>query len=97
MYADAYNSGELTLFTNVLEHVCDQLGALDDGYRASIGRRIIFKAETGERRFEALAHFASQGALFAPSKPAHRNRDEIILPYRFSMIDPASDRGRFEA
>lgn len=94
MRTQTYNSEELTLLTAVLNHVCIQLGVLDNGYRTSLAKKIMFKADTGERRFEALADFASQGVLFAPLKVAQRKRDEIIVPFPFSMIDPASDRDR---
>lgn len=96
MNGNAYNSAELTLFTEVLDCVCLRLGVVDTEYRANIGKRIMFKAESGERRFVALADFAAQGTLFPPSRPGIRKREEIRIPYPFSMIDPAADRGRLK-
>ena len=91
MYCSTFNSQELGLFTAVLDQVCIDLRVIDDAYRDSIGKRIMFKAQMGERRFQVLAKYAHQGGLPELFRSAGNNSNDILVPYRyqFSMIDPA--------
>lgn len=92
MHTPAYSSEELGLFTKVLDHVCRKLQVIDDEYRTSLGKSIMFKAQTGERCFQVLADYACQGRSFDQSKLRATKGDDIVLKHRFSMIDPAADR-----
>ena len=84
-----FNSEEITLLTAVLDRVCAEALVVDETERTSIGRRIILKAQTGERRFQALADYAARGGLI----PQLQNRSPAspYSRYRFSMVDPAAD------
>ena len=84
LYAD-----DLTLLTAVLDHVCIAQHIQDDLHKMTIGRRIILKAQMGERRFQVLADHAVKCELFYQSRTQNKATD--ILAYRFSMIDPTAD------
>jgi hypothetical protein len=74
-----FTSEDLSLFTAVVDRVCDDLRIFDKTMRLALGRKVLTKAQTGERRFEALVEYAGQTI-------------GNISPYRFSMIDPAGDQ-----
>jgi hypothetical protein len=89
MHNGSFNSEEITLLTAVLNRVCSDQHVVDDGERLDIGIRLIHKAQTGERRFQALADYATRGGLI----PQLYNASSVppFPPYRFSVIDPAAD------
>lgn len=89
MYTPTYNSEELRLFARVLDHVCIKLRVVDSELRTSIGKTIMFKAQTGERRFAALADYACLGRSLDDVK--HKSTNDVCLKYQFSMIDPKAD------
>ena len=92
MQSACFNTEEIALLTAVLDRVCTDQQVLDQGERTSIGKRIILKAQTGERRFQALADYAARGGLIPQLLPARKNGGHNPTPYRFSVIDPAADK-----
>lgn len=89
MLGSTFDSNELALFQAVLDRVCADQHIRDDFHRTALGKRIILKAQTGERRFQALADYAARDG-FPPRLKAKNDRTEILL-HGFSMIDPAAD------
>ncbi len=82
-------SDDLALLTAVLNYVCTAQHIQDDLQKMTIGRRIVSKAQMGERGFGALVEHAIRAELFYQSRVESKANDN--LAYRFSMIDPAAD------
>ena len=91
MQSACFNPEEITLLTAVLDRVCADQHVLDERERTSIGKRIVLKAQSGERRFQALADYAARGGLILQLLPGGKKGGHNSTPYRFSVIDPAAD------
>ena len=89
MQDSALHSDDLALLTAVLDHVRTVQHIQDGLQKMTIGRLIVSKAQTGERRFRALAEHAIRAELLYQSRVESKATD--TLAYRFSMIDPAAD------
>lgn len=89
MIVYAFDSQDLTFFTNVLERACSDMGVTDENRRQATAARIMHMARTGERDFEVLREYAT--AMASNSRDQHElpRPEQMFLPRRFSMIDAA--------